>query len=33
MKIKFRVGKLQVSFGINKDTFKLIGELIIKIFL
>ncbi|QDD87404.1 hypothetical protein FORC087_621 (plasmid) [Bacillus cereus] len=33
MKIKFRVGKLKVDFEINKDTFKLIGESIIKMFL
>lgn len=33
MKIKFNVGKLKVDFEINKDTCKVISELIIKFFL
>ncbi len=33
MKIKFSIGKLKVDFMINKDTCKVIGELIIKMFL
>lgn len=32
MRIKFKIGKLKVDFEINKDTLKLIGELIIKMF-
>ncbi|EJR28742.1 hypothetical protein III_06079 [Bacillus mycoides] len=33
MKLKIKIGKLKFDFEINKDTFKVIGELIIKMFL
>lgn len=32
MKLKFNIGKMKVDFEINKDTFKTIIDLVIKLF-